>query len=123
MKVSKVKRIVFIIAGSILITFVVASIIKYRMISKKGVYVVAVIEKVTRNKSGSSVHIRYYYKDKEYLTSFMPGYDFNQRIGRKILIKLLPNKPNYYDYLDINVPDCALTGDWKKGWSKIPSCP
>lgn len=114
----------YFIVGTILllVIFTVISVVKYRKISENGIYVVGIVENVTRNKSGSSVHAKYWYKDKTYDASFMPGYDFRLSVGRKFFIKILPDHPSQYDYLDIDVPPCALKGNWKEGWKQRPVC-
>lgn len=114
----------FIVVGVIVIIFSVISVMKYNSIDRIGVYVVANTEKTSVNKSGTTVTANYLWKGIQYKAVFMPGYDFNFKIGGKYFIKILPNKPRQYATTNINVDSCFLKDpNWQCGWKSILKCP
>jgi len=121
------KRFILVIGMPILfILFFIAlkGIVGQRMLSKKGVYVVARIYDLHKNKSGLSVHAKFSYDNKEYDISFKPDYGFEPKNKEYIYIKILPNKPTIYHYVEnVKVPDC-ITQSGKAGmvWNEIPTC-
>jgi hypothetical protein len=122
MKRIKAIRIFFLVIILVLALYWVTSIIEKNKISKNGVYVVAITTDISINKSGATVFFKYFYSNKEYRTSIKPGYSFNKKVGRKFFIKLLPDKPEKYVFLDVDVPECILSGKVDEVWKYLPSC-
>lgn len=111
-------------AGLILIILIgTFGILKYYIIFKKGVYVVGRIDRVTVGRSGAMVYIHYNYNGKKYSGGFKPGFSYDNKIGRRIFVKILSNYPSNFDYTDVTVPDYVLKSKSELEWNQIPNCP
>lgn len=95
-------------------------------LSKRGVYYIAQIVRIGSSKSGPHYYIEYEFQGKCYKGSFKPDFGYRpRREGAFLFIRLLPDQPKVYRYLDQGeVPDCIRINHFSpRGWTEIPSCP
>jgi len=114
------------IVGLYLLYLLVITQIQRVQLSKRGVYYIAEIVKIGSSKNGSHYYIEYEFQGKCYKGSFKPDFGYRpSRAGAFIFIRLLPDQPKVYRYLDKGeVPDCVRINYFSPcGWTEIPSCP
>lgn len=121
----KVSAVLLAGIGIYLLSLLIFGVINNSRLAKNGVYYVARITKISSGKSGPHYYIEYNYHNKRYTDSFKPGFHFKpNRDGAYIFIKLLPNNPNVYQYLEEGeVSDSLLKYLPISGWKELPDGP
>lgn len=119
--------------STVLLAGVVLSLVGYAiygqverlLLKQKGVYYAARIYQISSGKSGPHYYIEYSYKQKTYKDGFLPSFNYKpNREGAYIFIKLLPENPSVYQYLDEGeVTDSLLRAMPKEGWKTLPDAP
>ncbi|RYE52109.1 MAG: hypothetical protein EOP48_17155 [Sphingobacteriales bacterium] len=121
----KVSAVLLAGIGIYLLSLMMSGVINNSRLSKNGVYYVARITKISSGKSGPHYYIEYNYDNKRYADGFKPNFDFKpNREGAYIFIKLLPNNPNVFAYLEEGeVSDSLLKTLPISGWKELPEGP
>ncbi|HSC53723.1 MAG TPA: hypothetical protein VLC98_08890 [Phnomibacter sp.] len=94
-----------------------------REIDESGVFVIAKITQRVQAKNGTDYSLNYVFNNRVYHTKFssMPNEFLNKE--SLVYLKVLPNNPRKFMYVETRVPACLTLKDLpSNGWKDLPKC-
>lgn len=122
---NKVAVVLLISIGIYLALIALNGFLQGQQLKKNGVYFAAKIYNIESSKSGPHYYIEYHVKGKRYTGGFLPDFQYKpNRKGAYIFIKILPDRPEVYQYLENGeVTDSLLRTMPNTGWRSLPDVP
>jgi hypothetical protein len=117
-QVNKVGLKIFIASFAVIITMLVIRKMQEERISTNGVYQIAIVNTKDYAKNGTRYNFTYHYKGIEYRGALL-----SSGIDSFFVIKLLPNKPKTWIFIQGDLPSCLPKTSFSDiGWKELPNC-